>query len=252
MLQHDRQTLGAALPQADPRVAEEVSIRASAVVRALVEPVETDVEDDEDQRPWFQVTPHGVALAMSIGILEDSLRDERSARLPQIAMLVALAQWPSVPEQLALQVAFGRGLATEHLRHVTRIVDHAVELGIAVDDHVRQLVAKGALPDVHVGRCLRGETQRVPDRDRTIRGIALLRWSAAHAPEEMQPALLCAVAWLLWALGKRADAMAHLVRAAGIDRGHAMVPSLMLLFGERVPTWTAAARVDASPRHRGL
>lgn len=240
MLQHDHGSVGAALPQTDARVAEELSVRAWAVVHALEESPAIDVHADEGRLRHFQLTPHAAAWALSIGVLEDVLGDASSERLSQIAMLVAFAQWPCIPEQLALQVAFGRDLAVEHFRHVMRIADDAFERGLDVDDHVQHLVAEGQVPDARVGRCFRGETREAPDRARTVEGIALLRWSAAHAPEELRPPLLCAVAWLYWALGKHAQALRHLVSAEQLDRDRALARSLMLHFGTRAPTWTAA------------
>lgn len=159
---------------------------------------------------------HGEALALSIPLIETSIDREPSEVPPEeLAQLAFLSLFPAVPEQVALQIAFGWSIAHEHVRDCAPLLEKEGIGAMSTEGYLAGLDPWGDAFDTRAGRRFRGESLRDPDRARVERGIAVLRRAAAHAPEGLRPPLLCVVAWLFWAIGKRPHGLAHL---AGVSR----------------------------------
>ena len=145
----------------------------------------------------------GEAVCLILLLLETCLDDERDDPSPlRIAQLAFMAGLPAMTETIALQIAFGRG----------------------------------AVPRTALGRLFHGETL-VPDAERMAHGIALLRTAASLAPPPLRPPLLCALAWLQWARGKRAIAQAYLTEASRIEPEYVLASGLTWLIGTGRPAW---------------
>jgi hypothetical protein len=191
----------------------------------------------------LDVPSHGEALALSIPLIETCLDlDPKAVQPPLLAQLVLLSLFPGLPEQMALQIAFGWDLAEEHVHQLARIIGRATRRGVTVDEYVAQLVATGSVPETRATRCFRGETRWEPDGSRAARGAALFRTAAAHVPEGLRPSLLCVVAWLFWATGKRPHAMAHLVEASRIEPTHVLAYGLIAHLAANSPAWLRNGR----------
>lgn len=192
-----------------------------------------------DEAHLVDASPHELAFEVSIPLLESYLREDPSdlgSRL--LAQLTFMAQFPALPEQLALQTAFGRRVAEEHVSEVARLVSRAARRGLTVDEYVAHLAATDSVPATRTTRLFKGEARRAPNPTRIAKGIALLRYTAAAAPEPLRPPLLCAAAWLLWARGKRAHAIGYLAEALRIEPEHILAGGLAVLVADGLPLWS--------------
>lgn len=236
------------LPVVDPGVQDEV-LEELLVMLDELPGYRLDVATEHvDEARLIDASPHEQAFELSIPLLESCLNQEPAdldSRL--LAQLAFMAQFPALPEQLALQVAFGRRVAEEHAYEVVRLVSRASRRGLTVDEYVAHLAATDSVPSTRTTRLFRGGARRVPDPRRIMQGIALLRYAAAAAPESIRPPLLCAIAWLLWARGKRAHALAYLSEASRIEPEHILAYGLTWLVTNDLPLWSRPGRrVSAS------
>ncbi|UNK70958.1 hypothetical protein [Microbacterium sp. H1-D42] len=127
------------------------------------------------------------------------------------AQLIMMCQFPNIPEIMVVQIAFGREVGEETIGRGSAQARHA--------------------------RLFNGESQRPPDEQRIRTAIPVLRRSAALAAEPLRPSLLCAVAWMLWALGNRPVAMAYLAEASRIESSHELTLDLQTHFSLAMPAW---------------
>lgn len=181
---------------------------------------------------------HGEAFVMMVPLLETCLDDDADdVDLPLIAQFAFMSMVPAMPESVALQIAFGRSVGEEQVREFARLFARARQRGLSIDEYVGELVARDAVPRGKLVRLLHGETRRKPDAERIQQGIALLRRIASLVPSTVRPPLLCAIAWLYWARGKRAIAMAYLAEAARIEPEHILARGLSWLVTTKTPAW---------------
>ncbi|MBN9216016.1 MAG: hypothetical protein ABS62_10790 [Microbacterium sp. SCN 70-200] len=227
--EHDRdRVLHRILSVADdlPRISVQVS--RSEAARAM----EEHGSDDEPFTHWE-------TLHLIISIVETLFDDEVTSYSPTFhAQLTLMLQFPLVPESTATQVAFGRGMGENALLLIERIAAAAYARGITVDERVEELAARGDVGHDLSSRCLRGEIRRVPNGGRMQKAVELFRLTAAYAPEQLRPPVLCVIAWLLWAAGKRALALAYLREALAIEPGHLLAQSFSILMSRSRPDWT--------------
>lgn len=186
----------------------------------------------------LDVPSHGEALTISIGLLETCLdEDPRGPDPEMLAQLLFLSIWPALPEQMAMQIAFGWDAAESHAHDLVPVVRRAVRGRRAVEELFAGMAVADAVPGTRAGRCFRGQADDKPDPARVACGIALFRQVAAHAPEGLRPSLLCVIAWLLWANGKRPHALAYLAEAGRIQPDHALTRSLSGRCSTALPNW---------------
>lgn len=78
----------------------------------------------------------------------------------------------------------------------------------------------------------------VPDPDRLLAALTLVREVAARAPRELRPGPLSACAWLAWALGRSTHAARYATTACEIEPDHGMA-GIMLAFvnSAHLPEW---------------
>lgn len=189
---------------------------------------------------------HAEALGLIVPIVESLFDDDvRELGLEFHAQLILMGAFPSIPESIALQVAFGRKIGEEQFRKIARLAARAEHRGITVDEYVEDLALADAIPHDRPFRLFRGESRRVPSGTRMQRAILLLRRTAALAPEPFRPPLLCAIAWLQWAQGRRVVAIAYLDEALRIEPAHLLARGLRAIFASRMPEWLPSYR-DAS------
>lgn len=186
----------------------------------------------------LDVPKHGEVFALSLPLVETCLdQDPNDVGTQLLAQLAFCSLWPGLAEQLALQVSFGWEMAEERARDVARALSRAEQRGTDLGDDGALVAEASDLRGTRSTRCLSGESSREPDRSRVVRGIALFRRVASHAPEGFRTPLLCIVAWLYWSIGKRPNAVAHLMTARRIDPAHELVDSLMALCSAALPGW---------------
>ena len=95
--------------------------------------------------------------------------------------------------------------------------------------------------DHSIGNLMLGIGPR-PDHERMLQAIALLRRLVAVADVSAQPAPLCMLAWLSWALGLSSVAAVHLDAVRAIDPRYGMAEVLGTILGNGLlPEWAFAA-----------
>lgn len=204
----------------------------------MVEDEVVEPELDEPEASSGGALTHAEAFVLVVPLLESCLAHrDTELSVPLVAEFALMTMFPAIPETIAVQVAFGRGAGEEQVREMARLIARARNHGTTVDDYVAELAAADAVPRGKLVRLFHGETNRVPDRDRIRRGIAVLRVIAALVPEPARPPLLCAIAWLQWAQGKRAVAAAYLHEAIRIEPGHILARGLAALVASKMPRW---------------
>ena len=94
--------------------------------------------------------------------------------------------------------------------------------------------------DAFVGNLMLGKGPR-PDPSRVVQAITLLRRLVAVAEPHAQPAPLCMLVWLNWALGRGSAAGAHLDAVRLIDPRYSMAEVLGTILGNGLlPEWAFA------------
>ena len=173
-------------------------------------------------------------VALVESVLDEEVDDPTPRTYAQLAIIALL---PGVPEALALQVAFGRKVGVQHVRKMTLLRTAARVRGLTMDEYVAELVALGRIPQDRLVQLFLGRSQRSPKGGRMKRGSEVLRRVASSVPEGFRPPILCAVAWLHWAAGRRAIALAYLDESSRIDPGHILAHGLAAVAAERMPDW---------------
>lgn len=190
---------------------------------------------------------HAEAFVMIVPFIEALLDDDPDdVSLALVAQLVVITTLPGLPEAIALQIAFGRRIGEQHTLKIGRLMARARQRGLSVDEYVARLGPAAAERDTLL-RLFHGEARRRPDANRMQRGIALLRRTAALVPAHERPAVLCVIAWLHWARGHRAIAMAYLAEAARIEPQHILAYGLSWLVTTKTPVWLTDATVTPGP-----
>jgi hypothetical protein len=213
------------------------------LLRMFDRPPEVDLTASMDHAAaidWDAVPSHAEVLMLIVPLLETCLdADADEPAPPLVAQLAFMAALPAVPESIALQVAFGRRVGEQQTREFGRLIARARQRGISVDEYVAGLVATGTVPRGTFVRLFHGESRRTPDAARVKRGIAMLRRIASLVPPMLRPPLLCAIAWLHWAGGKRALAAAYLAEASRIEPENVLAYGLAWLSATKTPSWLA-------------
>lgn len=180
---------------------------------------------------------HAEVLALVVPIVESLFDDEVSEYGVRFhVQLMMMCAYPSIPEALALQTAFGRSVGEEQLTKIVRLSDRAHRRGMSVDECVERLRSQDAVPH---DRLFLGESVRAPSDRRLRRAVALLRRTAALSPGPSGTPVLCAIAWMLWARGRRAIALAYLAEALRLEPDSILARGLTLHFREHTPAWIA-------------
>ena len=194
-------------------------------------------EVDEREKP----PGHLQALTDVVPLIESLLAgDEGLVPASVLAHLGFMALYPSIPEAIAVQIAFGRKAGERNLIAITRLIARADQCGLSVDDYVAQAVAEGTLHFDSATRLLRGEVRRPPDASRLAKGIALISRGVALMPPQLRPALLCVLGWLHWASGRHRPALTYLTDASVLEPQHILAYGLHMHFLMRPrPAWLA-------------
>ncbi|KHK98874.1 hypothetical protein LK09_08415 [Microbacterium mangrovi] len=181
---------------------------------------------------------HLESMKVIVPLLESLLDDDiDDVSMPMRAQLVMMMQWPGLPQAVCVQTAFGRRTGQQNLERTQRLITQAERRGVSVDEHVADLHGAGTIPHDDPVRLFLGESSRRPDPRRLERGILLMRASADAAPHELHQPMLSTIAWMLWAQGRKDDAMATLVRAFEIDATDPLTGGLIAHFSRTMPAW---------------
>lgn len=234
------------LPRVEPGEAEKVWDELERK-RAAAPEFEVVLSENEAWRAQAKLSKgtgpvsHAEALWLIVPIVESLFDDgEMSYGIPFHVQLMIMCSYPSISEALALQVAFGRTIGEDQSTKIARLADRARRRGLSVDEYVEYLRATDAVPHDRVNRLFLGESARKPMDERLRRAIALLRRTAALSPEAIRPQILSAIAWMLWALGKRALSLVYLAEALRIEPQSPLARGLTAHFHQRSPAWLSS------------
>lgn len=225
------------LPAVDSRERDQVREQMEKMVGALPEvAVKVSMRAvSEIPKRW----PSQREMFILVEALTETLLDcEADGVSPALAaQLGVLTGLPMIPETMALQIAFGRKVAEEQSRKMARIAEQAQRRGVSVDEYVAGLRAANAVPHDKLVGLFHGETDWAPSAHRLRHGIALLRRVAGMLPAPARPSVLCVIAWLTWARGRRPIAMAYLAEASRIEPEHLLAFGLSAVLAEKKPAW---------------
>jgi hypothetical protein len=205
--------------------------------RAIMSTTEAKRHSAERARASGVMT-HAEVLGLIVPITETLFDDSATVSLAFHAQLMVMFGFPTIPESLALQTAFGRRVGEQQHLKLVRLSDRAQRRGLSVDEYVDDLRRRNAVEHDHLVRKFLGKISHEPDESRLETAVSILRRTAALAPEELRPPVLCAIAWMLWARGRGVLALAHLAEALRIEPGHVLACGLMLHFSGTTPKWT--------------
>lgn len=231
------------LPRVDPHFADQVLLEIDALLDAEEEQACADIDCDGDHAD--ALPGHIESMTLMIPLLESMLGDAPNSASPAlVARVVMMATWPALPEQMIMQIGFGRRVAEKNVLSMMRLIARSTQRGLTVDEYVAEHDAK---LDEPLTRLFLGESRRAPEADRISRGIDLIRWMLAVTPEPLRAELLCVLGWLYWARGKRPLAFLHLDAAWQIRPGHVLAYGLEQHFINRgTPEWLRAKPMPAT------
>ncbi len=225
------------LPEVDPETEERVLDDIGLILDELLE----QRCDDPGSECERTLPGHLEAMSVIIPLIESLLDDEADAAGPAlIARLIMMTAWPSLPEQIILQIAFGRRVAEDSVLRWMRMIARATHRNLAVDEYITQPREAEAIPRDTLNRLFLGESRRTPDAERVQRGITLIRGVAAYAPRPLRGGMLCILGWLHWSRGQRPIALLYLDEALECHPELPLAQGLTALFHERErPAWMA-------------
>lgn len=151
--------------------------------------------------------------------------------------LILMCGFPSIPESLVVQAAFGRRIGEQQYLKIVRLANRAERRGLTIDEYVEELRETNGIEHDRLVQMFLGETRRAPDDARLRRAIAVLRRTAALAPEALRPPLFCAIGWMQWARGRRAIALNYVSAAVAIEPANILARGLTIQMSTRVPEW---------------
>lgn len=189
-----------------------------------------DVEDDEELVAFERHLP-------LVDILDVfSAHDGQPAI---IAMALVAFESPATRDIALLHYAFGREVGALAAHDAERWAGVVEESGRSMDEVVEADVTAGG--STELGDMLLGRTERIPDRERLVAAIQMLRILVAHAPDDLRPAPLTMLGWCLWALGAVSSAGAMLDRALLLDPAYRMAALLRTwIDAGSLPDWLFA------------
>lgn len=189
----------------------------------------------------------GTEFDLLVSLIETFVEQSRHGASPQIhAQIAMMSVLPAVPEALALQIAFGRRIGQQHADKIALFREGARARALSVDDYVAELVSAGRIPRDRLVQLFHGKGRLVPSPERIKHGTRLLRQTASVVPEHVRPSILCAIAWLSWAAGKRAIAAAYLAEALRIDEDHILAFGLTTVISQSLPVWCARGQASST------
>ena len=185
---------------------------------------------------------HAEVRGLIVPMTETLLDDTATVGAAFHAQLMIMFEFPTIPESLVLQTAFGRRVGEQQQVKLVRLGDRAQRRGLSIDEYVDELRCRGAVEQDHLVRKFLGRISHRPDESRLETAISILQRTAALAPEDLRPPVLCAIAWMLWARGRGVPALTYLAEALRIEPGHVLACGLMVHFGSTEPKWIRSDR----------
>lgn len=215
------------LPQADRKLAQRVD---DLVYLRQVEHSEPDAFGR--LRPVTPLDP--------IRVLEEAMNgDPAETSAHTLARVIAQIDSEGAVDRTVLQIAFGADVGAQSWSSTLALRDSAAAAGCTPNDILMEEFERGEVSSTaqRLSRLLGGETRKLPSRERLHAGAVLLGRATAHAPLSHKLWLLCAFAWLQWALGLSSAANETIVAARRLDPRNSLAPVYHTVFDQMKPQW---------------
>lgn len=235
------------LPETDPELAQRVT---DALFDRYI---------DQSERDSFgRLRP--VAPADPVDFLENALADgPAEASALTLARLIAQIESEGAVDRTVLQLAFGRAAGAQSWSATLEVRAAAAESSVEPNDILMDRYERGiySRQDERLGNLLTGQTRELPSPERLRAGAALLGRAIAHCPLPEKAWLMCAFAWVQWALGLSNAAHETIVSARRLAPGNSLAPMYHAMFDRLTPEWiftsmppNRAARRRAKKKYR--
>ncbi|WP_165310786.1 DUF4192 family protein [Microbacterium protaetiae] len=161
---------------------------------------------------WVNRCPPGRETFFLAEMVTETLLDSEvdALRPESIVEFVMLGATPLIIETMALQIAFGQKIAERESKRMARGMPSPL---------------------------FEGDEQRRPSVHRCAHAMVVLRRVAAFYPGKLGAGVLCVIAWLAWARGRRALAVAYLDEARRLDPEYVLARRLSGLVTTKLPEW---------------
>lgn len=215
------------IPETDPELAQRVT--AALLDRHL----------DRSERDSFgrlrPVAPHD-----PVDLLETAL-DEKpgDASALTLARLIDQIDSEGAVDRTVLQIAFGRTIGAQSWRGTLALRAAAAKAGCEPNDLLMERHERDAdrPSDERLGRLLTGQSRETPSLERLRAGAVLLGRAAAHAPLPERAWVMCAFAWVQWALGLSGAAHETIIATRRLVPRNSLAPVYHTVFEHLTPDW---------------
>ena len=215
------------VPEPDPAVADRVE-------RILTERLLYDCERDAfgRLRPAPALDP--------IDLLEHALtHSPANASALTIARLIDVMDSEGAVDRTVLQIAFGRVTGASSWSRTLEMRSAAAEAGCEPSDLLLEAHDRGDVDAIseRLSGLLMGQTHEMPSRERLRSGALLLGRALAHCPPSEKAWLMCAFAWVQWALGLTTAAIGTITSARHLYPQNTLAPIYHTEFEHFMPDW---------------
>jgi hypothetical protein len=231
------------LPETDPELAQRV-------IDILL-----DRHIDQSERDSFgrlrPVIPHD-----PVQFLEKALDDDpaESSALT-LARLVDQIDSEGAVDRTVLQIAFGRATGARSWSGTLKLRAAAAKAGCEPNDMLVDEYERGAVSprNGRMAGLLTGQTREIPSPERLRAGAVLLGRAIAHSPLPERAWVMCAFAWVQWALGLSSAAHETIISARRLAPDNSLAPVYHTVFEHLRPEWlfTTALPNRAARRRAG-
>jgi hypothetical protein len=216
------------LPETDPELAK----RVTDIL------VDRDIDQSEPDSFGRQgpVTPPD-----PVGFLEAALEDDPAeASALTLARLIDQIDSEGAVDRTVLQIAFGRATGALSWSATLKLRAAAAKAGCEPNDVLMEQYERGAggRRNGRLADLLTGQTRDIPSPERLHAGAVLLGRVIAHSPLPERAWIMCAFAWVQWALGLSSAAHETIVSARRLAPNNSLAPVYHTVFEHLRPEWT--------------
>lgn len=179
-----------------------------------------------------------------VPFLEAALEgDPAGASARTLALLIAQMDSEGAVDRTVLQIAFGRAIGTLSWSATLALRASAAKAGGEPNDILMERSRRGAHDprDERLAGLLTGQTREIPSPERLHAGAILLGRAIAHCPSPERAWVMCAFAWVQWALGLSNAANEMIVSTRLLSPNNSLAPVYHTVFEHLRPEWVFAS-----------
>lgn len=237
-----RVEVASTLPETDPKLARHV---ADLLVGN---------PDGAEQDSVERLGP--IAPDDPVRVLENALTgNPAEASALTLARVIAQTDSEGAVDRTVLQIAFGRAAGALSWSSTLAVRAAAAKAGCTPNDMLMQQSRRGAQSPSkqRLADLLTGQTREIPSPERLEAGAALLGRAIAHCPLQEKAWVMCALAWVQWALGLSSSANETIIATRRLAPNNSLAPVYHTVFEHLTPEWifTPAPPNRAARRRAG-